>query len=295
MWKVLGLLAVGLAGGAGVALYLNGGSDAEVLPSPADATQFSDLKESLVALDRRVRLLTSEVEALREARGRQGAAGQGRTDDADIAERMAARPEITDEMRQRFAERNGNPPDMAELRVRQQQRELDRLVQAGFTPERAQWIARRTEELRVAQMEAEFEAQRSGQNVQAIDPDQALRKEIGDSEYERYLKASGRPTEVRVMEVLATSSAERSGIKAGDEILAYNGTRVFETRELNALTMGGTPGQTVTVEVRRNGQTLQVSVPSGPLGVSAGGRQGGGPGGGGGPPGGFRPGGRGGG
>lgn len=281
MWKVLGLLALGIAGGAGVALVLQHDAGSDALPSPADATQFSDLKESLVALDRRVRQLTAEVETLREARGRQGpdaAAGER-------ADRPAGRPEITDEMRQRFAERGGNPADIAQMRERLQQRELDRLVQAGFSPQRAQWIARRTQELQVAQMEAQYAAQRSGQRVAMTDPEQALRKEMGDSEYERYLQAMGRPTEVRVMDVLATSNAERSGIQAGDEILSYNGTRVFDTRELNALTMGGSPGQTVTVEVRRNGQTLQVSVPSGPLGVSAGGRQGG-PGGG--PPGGFR-------
>lgn len=283
MWKVLGLLAVGIAGGVGVALYMQHDAGSDPLPSPADATQFSDLKESVVALDRRVRQLTMEVEALRAARAQQGEAGSA----GEPGERFAGRPEITEEMRQRFAERGGNPPDMAAMRERQQQRDLDRLVQAGFTPERAQWIARRTEELRVAQMEAQFEAQRSGQRVQVVDPDQALRKEMGDAEYERYLTATGRPTEVRVMDVLASSSAERSGIKPGDEILAYNGTRVFDTRELNALTMAGTPGQTTIVEVRRNGQTLQVSVPSGPLGVTAPG--GGGGRGGGGPPGGFRP------
>lgn len=281
MWKVLGLLVLGIAGGAAVALVLQRDSGSGSLPSPADATEFSDLRESLVALDRRVRQLTAEVETLRESRGRQGPGAAA----GEPAGRAADRPGVTDEMRQRFAERGGDPADFAQMRERMQQRELDRLIQAGFSPERAQWIARRTQELQVAQMEAQFEAQRSGQRAQVVDPDQALRKEMGDTEYERYLKATGRPTEVRVMEVLATSNAERSGIQAGDEIVSYNGTRVFDARELNSLTMGSSPGQTATVEVRRNGQTLQVSVPSGPLGVSAGGRPGG-PGGG--LPGGFR-------
>ncbi len=70
------------------------------------------------------------------------------------------------------------------------------------------------------------------------------------------------------MSVLATSAAERPGLKAGDEILSHGGTRVFDTRELTSLSM-------------------QVSVPRGPLGVTApgggrpGGLPGGGPGGGG--------------
>jgi hypothetical protein len=67
---------------------------------------------------------------------------------------------------------------------------------------------------------------------------------------------------------------------------------VFDTAELNSLTRQGTPGETVTVEVQRNGQTVQLSVPRGVLGVQAGGGgrgNRGGPGGfgGGGPPGGF--------
>ena len=154
-------------------------------------------------------------------------------------------------------------------------------------------INRRAEELRVAAMQAQYEAQRTGQRVDGTNIEQTLRKELGDAEYESYLKASGRPTDVRVMEVLATSAAERSGLKAGDEIVSYNGKRVFDSRELNTLSTQGAAGGSVTVEVKRNGQTVQLSVPVGPLGVNSGGDgPGGGPGGfrgpgGGGPPGGF--------
>jgi predicted metalloprotease with PDZ domain len=198
------------------------------------------------------------------------------------------------------------PEDMAAMREQFQKRENERITAAGLTPERMKEINRRAEELRVAAMQAQYEAQRTGQRVQGMDIDQALRKELGDAEYERYLKAEGRPTEVRVMDVLATSAAERSGLKAGDEIVSYGGTRVFDARDLNTLTMQASSSGSVTVQVKRDGQTVQVSVPSGPLGVTAGpaggGRQGG-PGGGrpggfggGGPgggrqPGGFRPGG----
>ncbi len=85
-------------------------------------------------------------------------------------------------------------------------------------------------------MQAQYEAQRSGQRVEGTNVEQSLRKELGDAEYERYLKATGRPTEVRVMECGATSAAERSGLKAGDEIVSYGGTRVFDARDLNTLT-----------------------------------------------------------
>jgi C-terminal processing protease CtpA/Prc len=270
-----------------------------LLVTAADA-QSVDVQKSLAALDRRVRQLTAEVQSLRDSAGRATSGSEG-GNSADGPQRGPA-----DWQRMRDGR---TPEDLAAMREQIQKRENERIIAAGLTPERMKEINRRAEELRVAAMQAQYEAQRNGQRVQGVDTDQALRKELGDAEYERYLKAEGRPTEVRVMDVLATSAAERSGLKAGDEILSYGGTRVFDARDLNALTMQGAAGGAVTVQVKRDGQTVQLSVPSGPLGVTAGpaggGRQGGpggrpggfgggGPGGGpggGGPPGGFRPGG----
>jgi S1-C subfamily serine protease len=87
------------------------------------------------------------------------------------------------------------------------------------------------------------------------------------------------------MDVLASSPAEKAGLQAGDQIVSYAGTRVFDMRELESLTRQGNPGEAVTVEVKRNGQSVQVQVQRGVLGVEGGGR-GGGP-----PPGGRGPGG----
>jgi hypothetical protein len=292
MWKLLGLLAVGLAAGAGYVLFTRGEpAPKSLLVSAADA-QSVDVQKSLAALDRRVRQLTAEVQSLRDSAGRSTARGEGGADAGDQQRGPA------DWQR---AREGRTPEDMAAIREQFQKRENERIIAAGLTPERMKEINRRAEELRVAAMQAQYEAQRTGQRVQGTDIDQTLRKELGDAEYERYLKAEGRPTEVRVMDVLATSAAERSGLKAGDEIVSYGGTRVFDARDLNALTMQAASSGAVTVQVRRDGQTVQVSVPSGPLGVTAGpggggrgGAGGGRPGGfgGGGPPGGggFRPG-----
>jgi predicted metalloprotease with PDZ domain len=167
---------------------------------------------------------------------------------------------------------------------RQRERRLQSLVEAGFTRERAEWIERRTEELQVQAMQAQYEAQRNGRPGQGpMDIERALRSEMGDAEYERYLGATGRPTEVQVFDVLASSSAERAGLQAGDQIVSYGGTRVFDMRDLESLSREGSASETVTVEVKRAGQTVTVQVPRGPLGVSGGGRIRGGPGGGMGP------------
>jgi S1-C subfamily serine protease len=162
------------------------------------------------------------------------------------------------------------------MRERLREQQLQRLVAQGFTRERAEWIERRTQELEVQALNAQYEAQRSGRPAQgAMDVESALRSELGDTDYERYLTATGRPTQVQVMDVLASSSAERSGLQPGDQIVSYAGTRVFDMRELNALTRDGSPGESVTMEVRRNGQTMQVQVPRGPLGLQGGGLRGG--------------------
>lgn len=287
MWKVLGLVVAGLAAGAAVLLYNRGNPETASLLVAADDAQSVDVQKSLAALDRRVRDLTAQVQALQSSARPAAAPGERTAANGDPrrgggdwqGNRGAERtPEQEAAMRER----------MQEIQKQREERENERIRAAGLTPERVAAINRRVDELRVAAQQAQFEAQRTGQRVEAMNIEASLRKDLGDVEYEKYLKATGRPTEVRVMEVLATSNAERSGLQAGDEIVSYNGKRVFDPRELNTMTTQVAAGGSVTVEVKRNGQTMQVSVPAGPLGVNAGvgGRQGGAPGGFGGPGGG---------
>jgi hypothetical protein len=285
MWKVIGLVVVGLAAGAAVMLYNRPDSDTASLLITADDAQSVDVQKSLAALDRRVRDLTAQVQALQSAGRPPGlpverAAGNGeqrRGGGGDWPGNRGAAMTPEDEAAMRAR--------MEEMQKQREARENERIRAAGLTPERVASINRRIDELRVAAQQAQFEAQRTGQRVEGTNIEAALRKDLGDVEYEKYLKATGRPTEVRVAEVYATSNAERSGLKAGDEIVSYNGKRVFDPRELNTMTTQVAAGGSVTVEVKRNGQTMQVSVPAGPLGVTAGG---GGRGGGlDGPPGGF--------
>jgi len=157
-----------------------------------------------------------------------------------------------------------------------EQRRIQRFVDAGFTVARAEWIEQRMAEFQMRQLEAQYEAMRSGdpsrmRNVPSVE--EALRAEIGDAEYERYLQATGRPTRVSVRTVLPSSPADRVGLRPGDEIVAYGGKRVFDMDDLNRLTLEGQPGETVVVEVLRDGQPMQLYVPRGPIGISSGGRR----------------------
>jgi membrane-associated protease RseP (regulator of RpoE activity) len=152
----------------------------------------------------------------------------------------------------------------------QDQRLAVDLIVAGFAPDRAEWINRRIQELRMQAMQAQSEARREGRPPHADVETATLRTELGDQDYERFLIARGVPTRVNIMSVLASSPAERAGMQRGDEISSYDGKRVFNVPDLNELALGGTSGESVVVDVRRNGENLRFVLPRGPLGVLSG-------------------------
>ena len=279
MVKTLLLVLGGLSAGLAIAFSLQQSSgtsvqaDAAVAAAPvarsssADAglsearlaaleDAFAAEVDQRVALEARVAELTAELEALGEnpARGpRMGAAAAGGGPDPAVIEQRA-----------RVRREAGLSQEERERRA------VERLIAAGFAPDRAEWLNRRTQELRMEAMQAQYEARREGRPPPTDVEANALRTELGDQDYERYLTAMGRSTTVAVMGVLASSPAERVGLREGDEIVAYDGKRVFDAQELNELTLGGTTGESVVVEVRRDGQALQLVLPRGPIGVMGG-------------------------
>jgi hypothetical protein len=159
-------------------------------------------------------------------------------------------------------------------RAQMEDQEAERLLEAGFTQERIDWIRRRSEELSVEATQRLYAARNGGAPIQSqdlvrmINRNGALRDELGDVEYERYLAALGRPTSVRITQVLAASPAEQAGLRPGDEVVSYDGKRVFHAAELTALPLEGTADQPILVDIRRDGQMQQVVVPRRPLGVT---------------------------
>lgn len=149
----------------------------------------------------------------------------------------------------------------------------ERLLDGGFAPDRAQFVATRSEEFLMAQIEARYESERDGEplSMEALErlgPQYMLREELGDWEYERYLEALGRPTLVGVVNVLDNSPAARAGLMSGDQIVSYGGRRVFNVFEVTQLTREGTVGESMLVDIVRDGQPMQIIVPRGPLGAA---------------------------
>jgi hypothetical protein len=150
----------------------------------------------------------------------------------------------------------------------------ERLLEAGFTPAEAERILRRESELQMEALQARYEARRAGEpggfGFRGRAVAETLRAELGDYAYERYLEANGRPTRVAISTVFESSPALAAGLRPGDEIVSYDGRRVFSMDEIVALTMEGAAGENVVVDIARDGIPMQVAIPRGPLGVTGG-------------------------
>ena len=145
------------------------------------------------------------------------------------------------------------------------------LVEQGIAPDRAEWIIQRESELRMEALQAQFDARRTGQFDRSdprLNPEAALRAEIGDAEYEQYLAANGRPTAIAVGTVIDSSPGHRAGLQSGDQIIRYDGQRIFSSRELTDRTIHGEPGQTIVVDIMRDGMPMQLVMPRGPIGIT---------------------------
>jgi len=214
--------------------------------------------ETAVAQERNARLLLEEeLQAIYDEIERIG------SDQVSTDERTAA----MEQQRESFIERAARFRGGSDVDSR-----VARLVAAGFSPDRAEWIAKRESELQMQQMQLVFDVRQSGGRFDRsdvrLDPELALREEIGDLEYEQYLEADGRSTSVEVGTVLESSPGQRAGIQAGDQIVAYDGRRVFSYGELSEQTMNTEPGRSVVVDIVRDGAPMQVVIEAGPIGIS---------------------------
>ena len=281
MIKIAGVLAAGLAGGYLIgAVTSDAPSEAPVAPAPA-ATYFDDtapVAERLQALERTVAaerdarlVLEDQITLLLEEIDRIDASGPAVIEEqvAELvanqeraAERQAARRESRGERR------SGSMRD----------RQFAMLTEAGFAQDRAEAILDRSSELQWEAMQAQFEARSEGRSFNWADletnPNWRLRQELGDDGYERYLEAMGQSTQVTIQGVYESSPAARIGLEAGDQVLAYNGTRVFNTMELRAMSAGQPAGNEAVIEILRNGNRMQLSIPTGPMGVQVNGSRG---------------------
>lgn len=216
----------------------------------------SDERAARQLLQEEVFYLTSELDRLSDPRGLERAVQAG-------AEDVVNAPGNPRQSRREQRERR----DSTEGRIQ-------RLIDAGFLPSQASMIVRRESELQMEAIQARYEAERSGDMADfwrsRNATNDALREELGDADYERYLEANNRSTSVAVSSVFESSPAQSAGLQPGDEIVRYDGERVFSMTDLTRETMNGAQGENIIVDIMRDGTPMQVVMPRGPLGVSGG-------------------------
>lgn len=150
------------------------------------------------------------------------------------------------------------------------------MLDAGIDPVKVNYIKDAFEQAEMDRLYLRNQATREGwidskrytdSAKEIADRTKELRNELSENEYDAYLFAAGRANRVLVSSVLSTSPASNAGIQAGDTILRYNNKRIYSWSDLTSATSEGTPDETVVVTIERDGQTQQVYLPRGPLGV----------------------------
>jgi len=152
------------------------------------------------------------------------------------------------------------------------QEETDKLIAAGFSMDRIQWLRTRADQLQTERLRADTERRLKGLppdvdlDYSLDNSDLDLRNEIGVDEYEKYRLATGRPNGVQISSVMPGGVAEAAGLKPGDQIIRYDGRRIYSRGQITkAEDRQARPGARLIVEVLRDGRPLQFAVPAGRL------------------------------
>lgn len=159
--------------------------------------------------------------------------------------------------------------------------QLQRLIDAGLNPDRAEYILDRQERFQYEHMQLTYEYRhlrdKSSLEAQQLKeqlgnyshPRKMFEHELSEQEFELYLDVNGGRQEMQVDRVLDNTPAQSAGLQPGDKIISYNGERIFHSGDLRSQIYKVAPGETVRVEVQRAGSstTEVIYVPSGPLGI----------------------------
>jgi hypothetical protein len=256
-------LAAGIALGA-LAIWLapdpNGGR-ASSPPGAAAGPQVD------VEGDVEVSLLRAEVEELRsklEALERGGAWDEAGVPDESAEEeaaRAAAGLPTADELRA-LCKAPAKPwfDEEELLAFGISEREVERI--------RLRWEQYVMDKLRAsAALEGKGHKERQRNRMALAALAQDVREDLGDGSYDAMLYASGANNRVVIADILSTSPAAEAGLQKGDEVLRYDGQRIFNPLVLQKLVKGAPQGEIVRIEILRDGIPMIYYVPLGPLGI----------------------------
>ena len=275
MSRIIAAIAISLIAGFAAAVWLmrdgpSGDPETRAGVATDNVESTAPIEERLLRLEqvtaeeREARLvLEDQLQALIEEIERIDATGpRAFADQIDEADDAPARRQT--EQRERR--------DFVSLVRNFQERRLNDLIEGGFSEDEARRVLKRESEAQYKAMQAAHDAQRRGEDVDSLSamgrPQALLRAELGDSDYERYLQAQGQATSIQITRVLDSSPGSLAGLQPGDQIVSYDGERVFDVNELRELTLQGRAGEDVIIEIERDGVRMQLNVPRGPVGIN---------------------------
>lgn len=149
----------------------------------------------------------------------------------------------------------------------------DALAGAGFAPDEIDWVRELFERAVTARLELEDARLREGQGnaLNALRDElaleQTLRAEFGDEGFDAVRFAMNEENRVILTDLLESSAGFQSGIRPGDEVISYDGQRIFRPRDLKLLIATGERDQPVEMRLLRDGEVVRVFVPRGPIGA----------------------------
>lgn len=240
------------------------------MPAIVDAGSADTLAERLLSLEQ---LIAEEREARLELAGQV----QDLIDDLErdaVAEVPTAADNSAENGRREELRGGGlrRAQDFTAMIRRFEDRRLQSLMENGFSEDEARRVLQRESVAEFKSMQLAWEAQREGappdQLAASNDPQALLRADLGDADYERFLAAQGQPTSIQVTRVLNGSPGGEAGLQPGDQIVSYDGERVFNVNDMRELTLRGAAGEDVVIEIDRDGVRMQLSVPRGPVGIT---------------------------
>jgi len=152
----------------------------------------------------------------------------------------------------------------------------DALLALGLSESEVERIRLRWEQLTMDRLYAKDEHVREGgKNGPELRRELArlkreARDELGEDAYDAMLYATGQKNRVTLQDVLETSPGWEAGLRPGDQVISYDGVRVFAPYQLRGLTRKGYPDGLAEVRVLRDGGLVRVFLPYGPLGARLG-------------------------
>jgi hypothetical protein len=152
----------------------------------------------------------------------------------------------------------------------------DELLSAGFDPFTVDEIRSIRNQVQLQRLDLRDIATREGwvnsdrfrQELRELNRDSRLRDSLGDENYDKLLLAEGRYNRVKIDSIIANSAADNAGVTDGDILFRYADERIFTFADLRSATTSGQRDEPVIIEVLRDGQSVELVVPRGPLGVT---------------------------